>query len=75
MKIGISTPEEFLVRDPYEVFYQLKNKVDPTLCRCALAAIVGAKEGVKWNTLHKIAAQEFERRYPEEEWKTSWKGC
>ena len=75
MKIWITTPEEFLARDPYEVFYQLKHKVDPKLCRCCLAAIVGAKEGVKWNTLHKSAAKEFEKRYPEEQWCTDWKGC
>lgn len=40
MKIGITTPEEFLQRDPYEVFHELKTKVDHTLCRCALASIV-----------------------------------
>ncbi|MDR3168640.1 MAG: hypothetical protein LBU27_02575 [Candidatus Peribacteria bacterium] len=62
-------------RDPYEVFYELKTKVDPTLCRCALASILGAKQGVKRHTLHKTAAQEFENRYPEMQWQTAWKGC
>jgi hypothetical protein len=75
IKIWITTPEEFLIKDPYEVFYELKKKVDPTLCRCALAAIVGAKQGVKRNTLHKTAAQEFEKRYAYEKWNTAWKGC
>jgi hypothetical protein len=75
MKIGITTPEEFLARDPYEIFYELKTKVDPTLCRCALAWIVGASTGQKRHTLHKSAAQEFETRYPTMKWHTSWKNC
>jgi hypothetical protein len=74
-KIWITTPEEFLAHDPYEIFYQLKTKVDPTLCRCALAGIVGAKEGKKRNTLHKTAAKEFEKRYPDMQWQTARKGC
>ena len=75
MKIGITTPDEFLARDPYEVFLELKKKVDPMFCRCVLASVVGAKEGVKWSTIHGSAAKEFEKRYPEEERHTHWKGC
>ncbi|MDD2537293.1 MAG: helix-hairpin-helix domain-containing protein [Candidatus Absconditabacteria bacterium] len=75
IKIGITTPEEFLQRDPYEVFYLLKTRVDPSFCRCMLAAIVAAKEGGKWNTYHISAAVEFQKRYPDIQWKTAWKGC
>ncbi|OGD10429.1 MAG: hypothetical protein A2Y86_08890, partial [Candidatus Aminicenantes bacterium RBG_13_62_12] len=50
-KIGIRTKEDFLERDPYEVFHQLRKKVDPTLCRCALASIVGAKTGAPWHRI------------------------
>lgn len=75
IKIWITTPEEFLAKDPYEIFYQLKKKVDPTLCRCALASIVWASQGVKRNIIHKTSAKEFEKRYPSEERKTSRKGC
>jgi predicted flap endonuclease-1-like 5' DNA nuclease len=34
-QIGIFSRKEFLARDPYEVFATLREKVDPTLCRCA----------------------------------------
>ncbi|GHW02719.1 hypothetical protein AGMMS50249_5050 [candidate division SR1 bacterium] len=75
IKIGITTPDQFLSRDPYEIFYQLKTKIDPTLCRCALASIIGASKGVKRNTIHKSSAIEFEARYPDLERKTTRKGC
>lgn len=74
LKIWISTPEEFMEKDPYEVFLTLK-KVDPSLCRCALSAIVGAHKGVRWHSLRGEAIEEFQKRYPKEEWKTSWKWC
>ena len=69
--IGIGTSAEFLKRDPYVVFHEVRRTVDPTLCRCALASIVGAKEGVAWHTITKAAAEEYERRYP----KTTWGKC
>jgi len=43
-QIDIKTVEELLARDPYDIFEELLLKVDPTLCRCALAGIVGAKK-------------------------------
>ncbi len=67
-KIGIDTKEEFLMRDPYEVFEELRKKVDPTLCRCALAGIVGAKKGVPWHKITKDSAKEYEKRHPLHKW-------
>jgi hypothetical protein len=63
-KLGIYTIEEFLSRDPYETFNLLKSEVDPTLCTCALATIIGAHAGVKWNKILKMAVHEYKRRYP-----------
>jgi hypothetical protein len=67
-KIGIETKEEFLKRDPYELFDELRAKVDPTLCRCALAGIVGAKKGVAWHKITKDSAKEYEKRHPLHKW-------
>jgi len=67
-KIGIKTPEDFLARDPYEVFHELRQKVDPTLCRCALAGIIGAKTGKPWHKITKKTAAEYERRHPGHRW-------
>lgn len=67
-RIGIATPEEFLKRDPYQVFDELKEKVDPTLCRCALASVVGAKKGIPWHKITKDAAREYEKRHPKHKW-------
>jgi hypothetical protein len=67
-RIGISNREEFLRRDPYEVFAELLRKVDPTLCRCALASIVGAKLGLPWHQVTKASAREYEKRHPGHEW-------
>ena len=67
-RIGITTKKDFLRRDPYEVFDELRKKVDPTLCRCALAGIVGAKQGVRWHTITKEAAREYEKRHPKHKW-------
>lgn len=67
-RIGISTAEEFLRRDPYDVFAALRRKVDPTLCRCALASIVGAKLGLPWHQVTKASAREYEKRHPGHVW-------
>jgi hypothetical protein len=67
-RIGILTKDDFLKRDPYEVFHTLRRKVDPTLCRCALAGIVGAKRGRPWPEVTKTAAAEYERRHPRHKW-------
>ncbi len=67
--IGIQTKEEFLARDPYEVFHELTQKVDPTLCRCALASIIGAYEGIVWHKITKHAAKEYDEQYPKHRWK------
>ncbi|MCU0276665.1 MAG: TfoX/Sxy family protein [Acidobacteria bacterium] len=66
--IGIFGREEFLRRDPYAVFHELRRKVDPTLCRCALAGIVGAKLGLPWHQVTKASAREYERRHPGHTW-------
>jgi hypothetical protein len=67
-KIGIKTAEDFLVCDPYEIFDELLIKVDPTLCRCALASIVGAHCGIKWNLIMKEAVAKFEKNHPDHKW-------
>jgi hypothetical protein len=67
-KIGITTRQQFLRRDPYQVFAELRRKVDPTLCRCALASIVGAKKGVRWHLITKESAKEYEKRHPRHVW-------
>ncbi|MGB8957525.1 MAG: helix-hairpin-helix domain-containing protein [Candidatus Aminicenantales bacterium] len=67
-KIGIKTPEDFLARDPYDVFHELKTKVDPTLCRCALAGIIGARTGEPWHKITEKTAAEYERRHPGHKW-------
>jgi len=67
-RIGIATREDFLRRDPYEVFDVLRRKVDPTLCRCALACLVGAKLGQPWHKITKATAREYERRHPGHAW-------
>jgi hypothetical protein len=68
-QIDIHTAEEFLSRDPYEIYAQLLMSVDPTLCRCALAGLVGAKLGKKWSIVTRQAAREFQTRYPKHRWK------
>ena len=68
VQIGITTKKEFLKRDPYKVFDELRRKVDPTLCRCALAGIVGAKKGVRWHTVTKESAKEYEKKHPRHVW-------
>lgn len=67
-QIGLFDKKDFLRRDPYEVFENLRQKVDPTLCRCALALIVGAKLGLPWHQITKAAAREFEKRHPGHVW-------
>jgi len=67
-KIGITTAEEFLKRDPYDVFHELRTKVDKTLCRCALAGIVGATKGKAWHSVTKASAAEYEKRNPGHRW-------
>jgi TfoX C-terminal domain len=67
-RIGIFSKEDFLRRDPYEVFATLRREVDPTLCRCALALIVGAKLGQPWHRITKATAREYEKRHPEHVW-------
>lgn len=66
--IGIFSKKDFLSRDPYDVFEKLRTQVDPTLCRCALASIVGAKLGQPWHRITKLSAGEYERRHPGHVW-------
>jgi len=67
-RIGIKTKKDFLKRDPYDVFHKLRKKVDPTLCRCALAGIVGAKTGETWHFITKHTAEEYKKRHPRHKW-------
>ncbi len=67
-RIGITSKKEFLRRDPYKVFDELRKKVDPTLCRCSLASIVGARKGVRWHKITKDTAREYEKKHPKHVW-------
>lgn len=67
-RIGILSRENFLARDPYEIFAELRRKVDPTLCRCALALIVGARLGLPWHQVTKASARKYEKRHPGHVW-------
>jgi hypothetical protein len=67
-RIGIFAADDFLSRDPYDVFSELRQKVDPTLCRCALALVVGAKLGQPWHRITKATAWEYEKRHPDHLW-------
>lgn len=67
-ELGIKTSDDFLSRDPFEVFNEMQKR-DPSLCRCALASIVGASTGITWHKIHKKAAGEFDKRYPGHEWR------
>ncbi len=67
-RIGIDNREEFLRRDPYEIFEKLLEDVDPTLCRCVLASIVGAASGTPWHRITKKTAAEYTRRHPAHRW-------
>ena len=66
--IGIFSKEDFLSRDPYALFEELRQKVDPTLCRCALASIVGATLGQPWHRITRASAREYEKRHPGHHW-------
>ena len=63
--IWIHSAEEFLSKNPYEVFDTLLRKEDPTLCRCALASIIGAHYGRKRNLIMKEAVQLYEKTHPD----------
>lgn len=67
-KININTAEDFLSRDPYQVFNELLEKVDPTLCRSFLAGLVGAYKNTKWNLVSKESATNFLKKYPKHKW-------
>jgi len=75
IKIWITTPEEFFEHDPYEIFYNLKTKVDHTLCRCALAAIVWAYEWKKRNLIRKESEENYLKKYPNDKFDTARKNC
>lgn len=66
--IGIKGKSDFLKQDPYEIFNKLKKK-DPSLCRCALASIVGAKEKKKWPEVRAKVSKKFEKRFPKTKFK------
>jgi Pathogenicity locus len=67
-KIGIRTRKDFMAEDPYYIFFMLHKKVDPSLCRCALASIVGANIGAPWHEITKKTAKEYENRHPNHKW-------
>ncbi len=67
-KIGIRGKGDFLKRDPYRVYERLLKEVDPTLCRCVLASLVGAKTGQRWHRITKKTAVEYERRHQGHRW-------
>jgi len=66
--IGIKEKSDFLSQDPYEIFNKLKKK-DPSLCRCALASIVGAKQKKKWPEIRIEATKKFKKKFPKTKFK------
>ncbi len=69
LKVGIESKDDFLQKDPYVTFDKMLKKVDPNLCRCALACIVGASLNLPWHKITKESATEFEKKYPKHKWK------
>ncbi|MFA6548402.1 MAG: helix-hairpin-helix domain-containing protein [Candidatus Margulisiibacteriota bacterium] len=67
-KIGIKDKADFLKRDPFKVFDTLLKECDPTLCRCALASVVGASVGAPWHAITKKTALEYSKRHPRHKW-------
>jgi hypothetical protein len=67
-EIGIKGTKDFLRRDPYKVYEKLLKEADPTLCRCVLASIVGAKTGEPWHVITKKTAEEYQKRHPRHKW-------
>ncbi len=67
-KIGIVSVDDFMSKDPYKVFEKLLKEVDPALCRCALASIVGAHINAPWHKITKQTAVEFIKRHPNHKW-------
>ncbi len=65
-KIGIKTPQAFLREDPYKVFHHLRVRLEPRLCTCALACLVGAHKGVPWHKVCRKTKEEYYKRYPKE---------
>lgn len=57
-KVGISTVEEFMAADPFEVYKQLKESV-PGISLNALYAMIGAQEGVDWREIAKTRRTEI----------------
>jgi hypothetical protein len=70
-QIGINNKSEFMAQDPYQVFQKLVDHVNPDSCRCMLASIVGAHEGLPWHKMTKQTCAEWEKRNPG--WK--WNNC
>jgi len=69
--VGISSADEFLKSDPYDVFEKMDRKERSNLCRCVLACLVGAKYGQKWHEITKLTAKEYEKRRPEHRWRNN----
>jgi nucleotidyltransferase/DNA polymerase involved in DNA repair len=67
-RIGIKDQRDFLKRDPYRIYERLLKEVDPTLCRCVLASLVGAKSGQRWHRITRQTAKEYKKRHPRHEW-------
>jgi len=62
-KIWITQIEDFISKNPYEIFHELKTKVDPTLCKSCLAWIVWAKLNIKRNEAIKFSTKEYKKIY------------
>ena len=61
--LGIHTAEEFLARDPEEL-YLLLEKDEPHLHLAVLACFVGAHTGTSWHYIYKEIKADFVRRHP-----------
>jgi hypothetical protein len=61
--LGIHTAEEFLARDPEDLYFLLE-KSEPNLHLAVLACFVGAHTGTSWHYIYKEVKADFLRRHP-----------
>jgi|GEM_PF-492823 len=62
--MGIASARDSLSKTPYGVFAELRHRLDPILCRCDLACLVGAGRNVPGHTLWPETTREYPKRFP-----------
>ena len=67
-RIGIRTPDDFLNRDPYQVFDVIDSRLKKDLSKKDLAMLVGAQKGCSWSSVLHEVTQEYRLRKPGHIW-------